>query len=57
MWLLCKADWGGVLEDVSQAVGGSWMVSRDMISAGDFEGITRKSREATDLFRELRGCT
>ena len=38
-----------------QAVGGSWMVSKDMINAGDFEGITRKSKEATDLFREIRG--
>ena len=38
-----------------QAVGGSWMVSKDMINAGDFEGIAQKSREATDLFKEIRG--
>ena len=38
-----------------QAVGGSWMVSKDMINAGDFEGIAQKSKEATDLFRENRG--
>ena len=38
-----------------QAVGGSWMVSKDMINAGDFEGIAQKSKEATDLFKELRG--
>ena len=38
-----------------QAVGGSWMVSKDMINAGDFDGITQKSKEATDLFKQLRG--
>ena len=38
-----------------QAVGGSWMVSKDMINAGDFEGIAQKSKEATDLFKEIRG--
>ena len=38
-----------------QAVGGSWMVSKDMISAGDFDGITEKSAAATALFKEIRG--
>lgn len=38
-----------------QAVGGSWMVSKDMINAGDFEGIAQKSKEATDLFKEIQG--
>ncbi|MDO4867946.1 MAG: bifunctional 4-hydroxy-2-oxoglutarate aldolase/2-dehydro-3-deoxy-phosphogluconate aldolase [Clostridia bacterium] len=37
------------------AVGGSWMVSKDMINAGDFEAITEKSAAATALCRELRG--
>ena len=37
------------------AVGGSWMVSKDMIGAGDFQGITAKSRAATELFRQIRG--
>lgn len=37
------------------AVGGSWMVSADMIRNGQFDLITEKSKEATDLFREIRG--
>ena len=37
------------------AVGGSWMVSKDMINAGDFDGIAEKSAAATALFREIRG--
>ena len=37
------------------AVGGSWMVTKDMVNAGDFEGITAKSKVATDLFKEIRG--
>ena len=37
------------------AVGGSWMVSKDMVAAGDFDGITEKSAAATALFREIRG--
>ena len=37
------------------AVGGSWMVTKDMVAAGDFEGITAKSKAATDLFKEIRG--
>ena len=38
-----------------QAVGGSWMVTKDMVNAGDFDGITEKSAAATALFREIRG--
>ena len=37
------------------AVGGSWMVTKDMVVSGDFDGITEKSAAATALFRELRG--
>ena len=37
------------------AVGGSWMVTRDMVAAGDFDAIAAKSRAATDLFKEIRG--
>ena len=38
-----------------QAVGGSWMVTKDMVAAGDFDGIAEKSAAATALFREIRG--
>ena len=37
-----------------QAVGGSWMVSKDMVLAGDFDGITEKSRAATELYKSIR---
>ena len=37
------------------AVGGSWMVSKDMINAGDFDAIAEKSAAATALCKELRG--
>ena len=37
------------------AVGGSWMVTKDMVAAGDFAGITEKSAAATALCREIRG--
>jgi len=37
------------------AVGGSWMVTKDMVAAGDFDGITEKSAAATALFKEIRG--
>lgn len=37
------------------AVGGSWMVTKDMVAAGDFDGITEKSAAATSLFKEMRG--
>ncbi|MBE5808878.1 MAG: bifunctional 4-hydroxy-2-oxoglutarate aldolase/2-dehydro-3-deoxy-phosphogluconate aldolase [Clostridiales bacterium] len=38
-----------------QAVGGSWMVTKDMVASADFEGIAAKSKAATDLFKEIRG--
>ena len=38
------------------AVGGSWMVSKDMINAGQFDQITEKSAAATALFKEIKGC-
>ena len=37
------------------AVGGSWMVTKDMVAAGDFAGITEKSAAATALYKEIRG--
>lgn len=37
------------------AVGGSWMVSADMIRSGRFDQISEKAAEATKLFREIRG--
>ena len=37
------------------AVGGSWMVTKDMVVAGDFAGITEKSAAATALFQQIRG--
>ena len=37
------------------AVGGSWMVTKDMVVSGDFAGITEKSAAATALCREIRG--
>ena len=37
------------------AVGGSWMVTKDMVAAGDFDGIAEKSKAATDLYKEIRG--
>ena len=37
------------------AVGGSWMVTKDMVVAGDFAGITEKSAAATALCKEIRG--
>lgn len=38
-----------------QAVGGSWMVSKDMIGIGAFEQITEEAARATKLFQEIRG--
>lgn len=38
------------------AVGGSWMVTKDMVAAGDFDGIAEKSAAATALFREIRNA-
>ena len=37
------------------AVGGSWMVTKDMVAAGDFDGIAEKSAAATALYRQIRG--
>ena len=36
------------------AVGGSWMVTKDMVNAGDFDGITAKSAAATALCKQIR---
>ena len=36
------------------ACGGSWLVKKDLISAGEFETITRLSKEAVGMVRELR---
>ena len=36
------------------AVGGSWMVTKDMVVSGDFAGITEKSRAATELYKSIR---
>lgn len=38
-----------------KAVGGSWMVTKDMVEAGNFDEITQKSAAVTALFKELRG--
>ena len=38
------------------AVGGSWMVTKDMVNAGDFDGITAKSAAATALCKEIRNA-
>ncbi len=35
------------------ACGGSWMVKRDMISAGDFGTITKLAKEALKLVKEI----
>jgi 2-dehydro-3-deoxyphosphogluconate aldolase/(4S)-4-hydroxy-2-oxoglutarate aldolase len=37
------------------AVGGSWMVAPNLISAGRFEDVTRLTREAVDLVSTVRG--
>lgn len=37
------------------AVGGSWMVKKDLIRAGKFDEIEKMVREAADLVREVRG--
>ena len=36
------------------AVGGSWMVPRDLVQAGDFAGITRLTADAAALAARLR---
>jgi len=38
-----------------RAVGGSWMVTKDMVEAGKFDEITEKSAAATALFKQIRG--
>jgi 2-dehydro-3-deoxyphosphogluconate aldolase/(4S)-4-hydroxy-2-oxoglutarate aldolase len=37
------------------ACGGSWMAREDMISAGNFAEITRLSRQARAIVRQVRG--
>ena len=37
------------------AVGGSWMITKDMVDNGQYDVITEKSKAATDLFKEIRG--
>lgn len=37
------------------ACGGSWMVSNDLVKAGDFAKITELTREAADIVKEIRG--
>lgn len=37
------------------AVGGSWMVKKDLIKAGKFDEIEKMVREAADLVKEVRG--
>ncbi len=39
------------------AVGGSWMAKRQMIADGQFEEITRRAREASNLVQQIRGLT
>ena len=37
------------------ACGGSWMVKKDMVAAGNFEGIRKLAAEAAAIVREVRG--
>ena len=37
------------------ACGGSWMVKKDMVAAGDFEGIKKLVAEAAAIVKEVRG--
>lgn len=37
------------------AVGGSWMITKDMVVNSEYDVITEKSKAATDLFKEIRG--
>ena len=41
--------------DRIHACGGSWMVRRGLIRAGEFEKITGLVREAADIVKEIRG--
>jgi 2-dehydro-3-deoxyphosphogluconate aldolase/(4S)-4-hydroxy-2-oxoglutarate aldolase len=54
---------GGVkLENAAQylqspkihAIGGSWMATRQMIAEGQFDEITRRAKEASDLVKQVR---
>ena len=40
--------------DKITAVGGSWMATQSMIRAGQFDEITRKSRQAVDFVKTIR---
>ena len=40
---------------VIASVGGSWMVASKLIEAGEFDEITRLSKEALDIVKEVRG--
>ena len=37
------------------ACGGSWMVKKDLINAGEFDRIEALAREASEIVREIRG--
>ena len=37
------------------ACGGSWMVKKDLVTAGDFETIKGMVKEAADIVKEVRG--
>ena len=37
------------------ACGGSWMVKKDLIAAGEFDKIKDMGREAADIVKEIRG--
>ena len=37
------------------ASGGSWMVKKELISAGEFDKIEAMTREAADIVKEIRG--
>jgi 2-dehydro-3-deoxyphosphogluconate aldolase/(4S)-4-hydroxy-2-oxoglutarate aldolase len=37
------------------ACGGSWMVTKDLVKAGDFNKITDLVREASQIVKEIRG--
>lgn len=37
------------------ACGGSWMVKKDLVQAGDYETITNMVKEAADIVKEIRG--
>ena len=38
------------------ACGGSWMVKKDLIAAGEWDKIGAMVREAADIVKEIRGC-